>query len=349
MSRSLGLLSSALVLLGAVGAGQAQAPVSAPASAPPEFTMKLATVAPDNTPWSELLKRYKSAVETKSGHRIEVKVFLGGTLGDENESVTKVKRGQIQAAGVSTGAVASQVPEINVVEVPYLFRSFDEADHVLDNHLTAPLETLFRRYGLVFGFWSENGFRQFGSRDRFIKTVDDLSKRKMRSQESPIHLEMWKAFGASPTPIPTTEVLTALQTGTVDGFDQATLFTIAASWYKTIKFFSVSDHMYQPALIVLNQAWFDALPADLQKVVLDEGRGLQAKGRKAVRSILPDLVGIMKNEGVAVYELTTEEKAALEKASMPVRAYVRANQGAEAVKLLDTIEAALKAYRAGAK
>ena len=98
-----------------------------------EFSIKLATVAPDNTPWSELLKRYKKRVETKAGkERIEVKLFLGGMLGDENETVTKCKRGQIQAVGASTGAMATAVPELNVVELPFLFRNASEADAVID-------------------------------------------------------------------------------------------------------------------------------------------------------------------------------------------------------------------------
>ena len=69
---------------------------SAPAQAQ-EIVMKIATIAPDDTPWSELLKRYAKAVEEKSGGRINVKVFLGGALGDENETVIKCKRGQVQA------------------------------------------------------------------------------------------------------------------------------------------------------------------------------------------------------------------------------------------------------------
>ncbi len=312
-----------------------------------EIELKLATVAPDNTPWSELLKRFKSAVETKSNGRIKVKVFLGGTLGDENESVIKCKRGQIQAVGASTGAIASQVPEVNVVELPYLFHSFEEADYIVDNVLTAPLEGVFRRYGLVLGFWTENGFRQFGSKGNAIRKPGDLKGKKMRSQESTLHLDMWRAFGASPVPIPTTEVLTALETGTVDGFDQATLFAIAASWHKTIKSFTISNHIYQPAIITYNKEWFEALPQDLQTLLITEGRALQVKGRKAVRKILPDLVDILKGENIQVVELSAAEKQPFEEAALPVRQAFRNTQGKDAVLLLDAVEKALTAFRAG--
>ena len=312
-----------------------------------EFTIKIATVAPDNTPWSEMLKRYKKSVEEKSGGRIKVKVFLGGTLGDENSTVTKAIRGHIEAVGASTGALASQIPELNVVELPYLFRDYAEADFVIDNVLTKPMEEVFRSYGLVLGFWSENGYRHFGTKDKFVKAPGDLKGKKMRSQESPVHLEMYKAFGASPVPIATTEVLTALQTGTVDGFDQAILYAIAASWHKTIKFYTVSNHIYQPAIIAFNKQWFDKLPPDLQKILLDEGRAIQVKGRKNIRKIIPDLIEVLKAEKVQVYELNAAERAVFEKASMPVRGVFRKKHGKKASALLDAVEKGLADYRAG--
>jgi len=316
-------------------------------AATPEFTMKLATVAPDQTPWSELLKRYKKAVETKSNGRIAIKVFLGGTLGDENEASLKCKRGQIQAVAASTGALASQVPELNIVELPFLFRSEAEADTVIDEVITPEMDTIVQKYGFVLGFWGENGFRQMGTRDKAVRSPADLGGLKVRSQESLVHLEMWKALGASPVPIPTTEVPSALQAGTVDGFDQATLYAVAASWYKKVKFFTLTNHVYQPAIIMFNQAWFNGLPADLQKIVVEEGRALQAKGRAAVRKIGPDLLKIVETEGVQVVPLSAAEREVFEKKTIGVRAVLRQKQGAATVRVLDKVEARLRTLRGG--
>ena len=313
-----------------------------------EFSIKLATVAPDNTPWSELLKRYKKRVETKAGkERIEVKLFLGGMLGDENETVTKCKRGQIQAVGASTGAMATAVPELNVVELPFLFRNASEADAVIDEVITPALDPTFRKYGLVLGFWSENGFRHFGTKDKFVKSPDDLKGRKMRSQESKVHTDMYEALGASPVPIPTTEALTALQTGTVDGFDQATLFTIAANWHKTVKFFTISNHIYQPAIIAFNKEWFDKLPADLQTILIEEGRLLQGKGRGFIRDILPGLNDILVKDGLQVHQLTDAERVKFEAATKSVRKKLGDRQGADTQALIKTVEAKLSALRGG--
>jgi TRAP-type transport system periplasmic protein len=312
-----------------------------------KFVMTLASVAPQDSPWSALLVKLEQTLEKKSNGRLEVKLKIGGVLGDEIESITKCRRGQIQAVGASTGAFASLVPELNVIELPYLFRNYEEADTILDDVLTPPLGELFRGAGLVLGFWSENGYRHFGTRDAPVKTAKDLQGKKMRSQESPVHIAMYKALGASPIPLPTTEVPQALATGNVDGFDQSALYMIAASWTKSIKFVTLSEHIYQPAAISYNKAWFDGLPKDLQTLVLEEGRALQGRGRKAVREIFPDLLEILKSQNITVYKPTAEERAALEKATKSVQAELEKTQGARTKKLLADTHAALAKIRGG--
>jgi tripartite ATP-independent transporter DctP family solute receptor len=336
------VLSFRLAALGAVLAAVAAALGGGQAAhAADAIVMKIATVAPEKTPWHVLLEDYKKSVEEKTGGRIKVKIYLGGTKGDENETVLKCRRGEIQAVGASTGAIASQVPELNVLELPFLFRTFKEADDVIDNVLTPKLEPIMREYGYVLGFWSENGFRHFGTADKFVKSPDDLKGKKMRSQESAVHMEMWKNLGASPVPVPTTETLTALENKTVDGFDQALLFMIAAAWHTTVKFVTLSSHIYQPALIVFNKAWFEGLPADLQKILIDEGRAIQEKGRKAVRALNPKLVQVLKDKKVDVYQLSKDERDVFEKRAAPGRATFRKTMGQRAAKLLDDVEAYL--------
>lgn len=312
-----------------------------------KYTMTIATVAPADSPWSVLLTMFKESVEKKSNGQIKVKIMLGGALGDENEAVTKCSRGQIQAVGASTGALASKIPELNLVELPYLFRTAEEADQIIDNVLTAPMEKIFANRGLILGFWSENGYRNFGSRDFIIKSPKDIKGKKMRSQESPIHIAMYKAFGASAVPIPTTEVPQSLATGNVDGFDQAVLYTIAAGWQKSIKHFTLSEHIYQPAAIVYNVKWYNSLPKNLQTLLIEEGRKLQPKGRKAVRSISAELNEILKSEKISVHELTAAEKKVFSDASAPVYAEFRKNFGKDAAALLDQVEAELKKIRGG--
>jgi len=268
-----------------------------------------------------------------------------GALGDENETVTKCSRGQIQAVAASTGALGTKIPELNVVELPFLFRNTEEADQVIDKILTPEFEKIFKERGLILGMWSENGYRNFGTNDKPIKTPADLKGKKMRSQESQVHMMMYKAFQAAAIPIPATEVPQALATKNVDGFDQALLYTIAAGWQQSIKFMTISEHIYQPAAIAFNGSWFNKLPADIQKVVIEEGRAAQSKGRKAVRKINPELKEILKAEKVTVVELTPQEKKVFEEQSKPVYEEFRKTFGPKASRLLDMIQTELKKIR----
>ena len=324
----------------------AQTSVTISTKAPvPKYVMTLATLAPADSPWSAILDKYVEAVESKSNGRIDVRLKLGGVLGDEIESMTKCRRGQIQAVGATTGALANQVPALSLVELPYLFRSYDEADSVIDGLLTQAYEPLLRKQGFVLGFWSENGFRQFGTRKHAVHTPADLKGLKMRAQENPVHEAMYKAWGASFTPLPATEVTQALATGNIDGFDQALLYAYAASWVKQVGYITLSDHIYQPALIVFNQEWFDALPADLQGLIVGEGRALQSKGRKAVRQIVADVIEVIKQDNKQVLVLSTAEKQVFERAAAPVYGMFRHKQGPSVSRLLDATQKKLKAMR----
>lgn len=318
-----------------------------PAAADDTYELKIATVAPDKTPWAALLKDYKAAVEKASNGKIKVRVFLGGTMGDENETVRMTARGQLSGVGASTGAVASLVEELSAIEIPFLFKNANEADYVLDKFLLAPMEEKFRAKGLVLGFWSENGFRHFGAGFP-IKKPGDLKNKKMRSQESFVHIEMWKALEAAAAAIPTTEVTTALKTGSVEGFDQALLYMVAGAWHTSIKHMTLSAHIYQPAVIAFNKDWFDKLPPELQKVLLDEGRAIVRKGRAAIRKMNPKLVEIIQKAGVTVTTLSDDERAVFEKATAGVRGKVKA-KSASTKAIVEIIETGIADFRAKSK
>jgi tripartite ATP-independent transporter DctP family solute receptor len=289
------------------------------------IVLKLASVAPEGTPWAEQLAAYKQKVEAAAGGRLKIKPFLGGALGDENQTVGECRRGAIALWGGTTGALATSVPEISVLELPYLFRDAAQADHVLDDVLGEELKKRLEARGFVPLFWSENGFRSFGTKWAPVKTPADLKGHKMRSQESLVHLEMYRALGALPQPIATTEVLPALQTGVVDGFDQTPLYTFAASWHLAIKHYTLSEHIYQPGLVLASKKEFDKLPADLQKLLTADVGKITRDGRAAVREMAPLLIQNFAGAKIPVYKPSAAEREAFVKATAPVYdAYVKA-------------------------
>ena len=306
-----------------------------------EFRMKGATVAPENTPWAKLLKYYKKLVRKNSDKRIKAKVYLGGVKGAEKSIVRQVQKGSLQFAGVSTGALSDVAPAIDILELPYLFDNAKQADKVLDA-VRPIIAEILEEQGLKLIMFSENGYRCFGTK-KPIRTPEDLKAYKMRAQPSPSHLAMYKALGASARPISVTEVLPALQTGNVDGFDNTALFTQAASWYQGVEHFTVSRHIYQPALLILNKAWYDALPAELQSVVLPEDRSVEAKGRKGIRALEPLLLENFAKQNITVYHLTDAERDAFKAATRSAWDDRMANASPLGKKLFNAILEAKKA------
>lgn len=315
-------------------------------AADPLYTMKIASVAPAGTPWADGLNKFKANVEAGSGGKVKVRVFAGGVLGDENETVLSTQRGQIQAVGASTGALASLIPELNVLELPRLFKSAKEADHILDNVVLATMEAAFKSRGLILGFWSENGYRSFGTTFGFVKTPSDLKGKKMRSQENAVHLEMYRVMGASPVPIPTTEVLTSLQTGVVEGYDNTLLFAQAAQWMSATKFFTQTKHIYQPAAIAVNKAWFEGLPADIQAIILSARTQLMLDMRKQIRALDPILVQNLPSMNVQVYTPTATELSTFDVPCAIARDnYITQKASAAEKTVYNAITAGLKSYR----
>ena len=305
--------------------------------------VRFVTIAPEGTPWSEQMTAMKNRVEKESGGRLVFKLYLGGQLGGEVETLRSLQRGRVQAWGGSVGALASLIPELQLLELPYLFRTLDEADYVLDEVLFTPYADLMSKHGFTLQSWNENGWRSIGSKDKPVLTPADAKGLKARSQPSPIHLRMWKALGANPVPISVPEVLTSLQTGVVDAFDNSPLFTTATSWHTAIKYYVLTQHMYQPGAVIYNKAFLDKLPEDLRKILLGDAKAEAVAGRAGVRALEPEVIKLMETEGVKVYPLSDAQKQAFANVLEPLHAEFAKTVGPD---LLAKTKAALAKYRA---
>jgi len=322
-----------LTLASAVLSLVALAATSEPVGAQEQITVKIATVAPDGTPWEKQLRRLKDHIEKGSGGRMRVKMFMGGSLGGEKALARRTQQGNIQIFGGSTAALGTLVPELDVIESPYLFETTAQADHALDGPVKAAILPMLTKRGFVFGLWAENGFRSWYTKDRVIHAPADLRGLRMRSQESFAHLETYRAFGASPMPIDVTNVLTSLQTGAVDGFDNTPLFTFATSWYQGAHHLTLSQHIYQPGIVAYSKTWFDALPQDLQQVMTSIPEDLVTEGRQSVRAMDPILLRNLERQGIQIVRPTAAERAAFVQTArgVPDRVAAKAGPGGRAI------------------
>jgi TRAP-type transport system periplasmic protein len=307
------------------------------AAAPGEVVAKVGTVAPEGTPWSELMKRMKNRFKKDSNDKIKLKLYFGGRLGGEKEMVRETREGRLQIFGGSISAVATIVPELYVLESPFLFESDEEADFVLDKYAKPHVEKLLAAKGFTFFQFSENGWHGIALKDRCVKTLADLKGKKVRSQEATIHLDTFNALGANPVPMAVPEVLPALQGGIVDGFSNTPLFAFATSWYQGVKFYTVTDHIYQPAVIMYSKRWFDAQPKDIQKVLLDGADGDTEFGRKGVRGIRDGLLDNFTKSKVEVCKATPELKKEMAAATSKIFGTYQKKASKEGAPLFEAI------------
>lgn len=317
--------------------------------AEPQFVANFGTAAPEGTPWADQLNDIKTRVEAESGGRVKMKLFLGSVLGGEVEMVRDVRRNsRLQGGGFSTAAIAdgAGVDLLQLPELPYLFQDEAEADYILDNVLFQPISKDLESKGFVLMAWAENGWRSFGTKGAPVRTPGDVAKLKMRSQEAQVHRYMYEALQTQYTTLPVSEVLTGLQTGIVDGFDNTPLFTQAAGWFEPIDYYSLSKHIYQPAAVIWSKKFWDSMPADLQGIVLGDPAAEAAKGRKGVRELESTLIQNFKDLGVEVVELTPAERQAFANVTQAVHMRYVADHP-EAKPLLDQVKAALKSRRGG--
>lgn len=310
------------------------------------LTVKFGTIAPAGTPWADSLEEIKARVTKESNKKIKIKTYLGGQLGGELEIMQKIRRGNIEGGGLTCAAMASIIPELDLLEVPFLFESSEEADFILDNYLLEPFRKLFEAKGFVMLTWAENGWRSIGHKTKLIKTPTDMKAVKIRSQESKVHLAFWKKLGASPVAIATPEVLPALQTGVVEAFDNTPLFTLAAEWQTAIKFYSVTDHIYQPAAVIYSKKFWDKISENERKILMGPGNGLAKDIRSNVRQLGESLIQVLKESGVTTYTLSASEKAAFKKASEGLADQAIKDIGGEASNIYALIQEGKKAFKA---
>lgn len=331
MKKSLIFISAALALSMAV--------IGPAIAEEPEFVMEVGTVAPSGSPWAEQLKRFKKEVQEATGGRLKVKLRLG--RGNERSLARRTQMGSMQSFAGSVGGMSSIVREVNVIEAPYLFEDFAAADKALDDpNVRKIVKKVLSQRGLIFGAWSENGYRSYFSKQK-IRKPDDMRGIRFRSQESLVHVETYEAFGATPVPIDNGNTLMSVQTGVVDGFDNTPLFAMAGSWYQGLKAgernIFLSRHCYQPALITYSKKWFDTLPKDIQQVITGLDQEFTVWGRAQVRKVEPVLLKNLARYGYDIHDPTPEELAPFKAKQEAVPDRVAKEMGPQGVALLKAI------------
>lgn len=311
--------------------------------------VKLGTMAPEGSPWIITLENMSKELQASTGGQFKWQIFPGGQLGDEIQMAESAQYGSIECAGISTGALANLLPSLQVFELPFFWESREEAYYVIDHYFRDYFAKELAKVDLVLLGWSENGWRHFYVKGNTrVRTPSDLQGRKMRSQESDVHIKFWKALGVNPIPLPTTEIYTALERGIIDGGDNTLVLIMAAGWAEVIQSVTLSGHMYQPAVLACNKGWWDTVPDQHKQAFYAAMRKTEGEMRAALLDAEKELVDVFKQMGREVVELTPAERDTFRKLTQNLvqDAELRAAIGAEVLSLAERGKAAYAAQKA---
>ena len=239
-------------------------------------------------------------IEKGTQGRYKCQQFPSSALGGEREMIEAVQLGTLDIVNTSTGPVGNFVPEVKIVDIPFLFRDYDHARKVLDCPIGQDLLTKFPSKGLVALSWTENGFRHMTNNKRAIVKPEDASGLKMRTMENKVHMEGYRAFGIQPTPMAFPEVFGALQQGTVDGQENPIPVILASKFSQVQKHLSLTGHVYSPALLITSPRVMNKLSDADKKVFYEAAKHASAAQRKKVNDDEASGIAQLEKEGMSV-------------------------------------------------
>jgi len=237
------------------------------------------------------------------------------------------------------------VPELNALELPFLFDDDRQVAAALTGRPVSLLGRAFERAGVqLVPQFSEVGWRSFAG-PKPLRTPEDLRGLRVRSQENPIHLDMWRAFGAQPKAISVLETLSALQAGVVQAFDQSPVYMFATSWYQHARVYTMSRHIYQPGVGVICKGALGGLSAADRRLIVDVMVEELKVSEARVHELDQQVMAQLRHEGMQIVELTPAERAVLRQRTAPIIAGFRASTTPLGREILDAMQRATGARR----
>jgi len=271
-------------------------------------TMKMNISVSQNSHYGVAVDTFAKEVEQRTSGRYKIQNFYSGALGAERESIEAVQLGTLDLTMTSTGPIPNFVPEVAILDIPFLFKDYGQARRTLDGPIGQDMLAKFPAKGLIALAWGENGFRHMTNNKRSVNAPDDLKGLKMRTMENPVHMQAYKAFGIIPTPMAFTEVFTALQQGTVDGQENPLSVISAAKFDQVQKYITLTGHVYSPALILMNKGKWDKLSAADKQAFSEAAKEAVKANRARIDEDERRVVAELKAHGMTVVEVVDKSK-----------------------------------------
>jgi len=275
-----------------------------------KYTLSISHIVNEDNSWHKASLFFKEQVEQKSGGRITVKIYPNSQIGTEMDGINSIVSNAGDVDIIFTGeSLGSVVPEMTLLGVPYMIADYAHLKKIADGAIGKGLEKLMIEKANMRAL----GYYTRGPRDitanKAIRTAADLKGFNIRVPASPMHVAAWEALGAKTTPMAFAEVFTALQQHTIDGQENPLAMIKSGNFYEVQKYLCKSEHLISWVYIVINEAKFQSMPKDLQDLIVQAGKDMQAYENKLFLQDENTLEQFMVEKGMTV--VSDVDKAAL--------------------------------------
>ena len=304
----------AALAVGATGLGR-----FTPAQAQAKMVLKASDVHPLGYPTVESVVRMGKKLDAATSGRLTIQMFPSMQLGGEKEAIEQAQVGALQIARISVGAVGPVVDDVNVFNMPFVFRDSKHMEAVLDGEIGTELLnkiTANEKTGLVALGWMNAGSRNIYNSKRPIKTLADLKGLKIRMIGNPLFIDTMNALGGNGVAMGFDQVFSAMQTGVVDGAENNLPSFVAQNHFQVAKYFSMTEHLIIPELLVFSKASWAKLTPDDQALLKKFGREAQLEQRALWYEAEKTALDKMKEVGTDI--VTSIDKQPFRDAVKPV-------------------------------
>jgi C4-dicarboxylate-binding protein DctP len=327
------------ILLAAVAIGAVIAS-ALPASAQ-QFTARIGHLESDQQPRHRGLATVADLVAERTNGEVKFEIFPAGQLGQGREMNEGTQLGLMEGTVSPAAFLAGFNPAVSILDVPFLYPSDREQANALR---TGPFGQAvldsFAPLGLkAIAIWP-NGRKSMTSNEE-IASLEDFAGQSFRVMDSQVLIEQFNAVGASAVALPFGELYTALQTGVVDGQENA-LDTIATMKYQEVQdYLLISEHGANEDIVMFNQAWWDSLPAEHQTVIVEAFNEVRPQVEELKEAAQTTALEAIRSSDINIHELDDEMRAAFREAMYgPSRDAYLANAGAAGGAIVEAYETA---------
>jgi tripartite ATP-independent transporter DctP family solute receptor len=250
--------------------------------------------------------------------RITIEMYPSKQLGEERETIEQVQLGALDIVRTSVGPVGEIVPELNVLSLPYVFRSEEHCYAVMDGPIGDELLAKVEEHGFIGLGWYGSGQRSFYNTQRPIRSIDDLEGLRFRVMQNEVFVNMVNALGASATPMAYGEVYTALSTGVIDGAENNYPSFYTSNHYEVAGYYTQDEHLRVPEIILFSKIVWDGLSADDQDLIMRAAAESVPYQRAEWTRMAAESQGILEAAGVEI--ITEIDKQPFIDAMAPVYA-----------------------------